>query len=84
LEVDKITEKRKTSFTISGIPIKTLKEFKKYCEEECGDIYSIGIFQLLKTKKMWDNLVPLIVNLIQEVEDLKNPTKLKEIKTFGE
>ncbi len=82
MEVEKITEQRKTTFTVSGIPIYLLKDFKSYAEEECGNSYPVAIFQLMKTKQMYENLVPLISSLIQEVEDLKKPTKQKELKTF--
>jgi len=83
VDVEKITEQRKTTFSISGIPIKVLKSFKQLAEEECGNSYAVAIFQLMKTKQIYENLAPLISKLIQEVEDLKTPTKSKEITTFG-
>ena len=82
MDVEKITDQRKTTFTVSGIPIYLLKDFKSYAEKECGNSYPVAIFQLMKTKQMYESMIPLISQLIQEVEDLKTPTKSQELKTF--
>lgn len=71
-----ITDQIRTSFNVSSIPIGLLKEFKEYCEKECGNVYWVGIFQLLKTKKEHELM---LTNF-----SLKNSeSKIKKEVTFG-
>lgn len=81
--VEEIENNICTNFKVTKIPVRTLKQFKRYCEEECGDVYAVGIFQLLKTKKQYEDLIPLMKHLQEEIDEIKVQTKSKEIKTFG-
>ena len=84
--VEEIDNKIKTTFKVSGIPIGTLKEFKEYCEEECGNVYAVGIRQLLNTRYMYLNLIPLLSQMTQDIQELKTTEKeepQRRIKTFA-
>lgn len=84
--VCEINEKVNTNFKITKIPIRTLKEFKSFCKEECGDVYWVGIYQLLKIKKQSEELLSLFHLLQNQINDLKNiqlNKKREEVKTFG-
>jgi len=88
--VNDIREKRTTNFSVTKIPVWALKEFKKLCKEEFGNIYYLGIIQLMKTKKLYEEIIPLFQslqktteNLQKQIDDLKKETS-KEIKTFGD
>jgi hypothetical protein len=76
-EIEKII--RRTSFTVSSIPIDTLKDFKEFCKKECGDVYWVGIFQLLKTKKQYEEIQTQIASLQNQINNLKNK---REVRTF--
>ena len=89
--VNDIREKRTTNFSVTRIPVWALKEFKKLCKEQYGDIYYLGIIQLMKTKKIYEEIIPpfhslqkTTENLQKQIDELKNPEQHKEIKTFGE
>ena len=89
--VNDIREKRTTNFSVTKIPVWALKEFKKLCKEEFGNIYYLGIIQLMKTKKLYEEIIPLFQslqktteNLQKQIDDLKPTETSKEIKTFGE
>lgn len=86
--VDEIENRRTTNFKVTKIPVKSLKEFKKLCKEEFGDIYYLGIIQLMKIKKHYEEIIPLfnslnkrIDNLQKQIDDLKG--KKDKPKTFG-
>ena len=83
---DEITELRKTSFTVSSIPVRTLKDFKLFCQNECNDNYATGIIQLLNIKRQWENVIPLLSSILREVEDLKSKSEesKSKLKTFGD
>ena len=88
--VNDIREKRTTNFSVTKIPVWALKEFKKLCKEEFGNIYYLGIIQLMKTKKLYEEIIPLFQslqktteNLQKQIDDLKPTETSKEIKTFG-
>ena len=70
--VDKIQEQRNTNFKVTRIPVWALKKFKKLCKEEYGDIYFVGIIQLMKIKEQYEQLLAGL------------QSKSKPIKTFGE
>ena len=67
--VEKIQEQRNTNFKVTRIPVWALKEFKKLCKEEYGDIYFVGIIQLMKIKEQYEQLLAGLNS--------------KKIKTFG-
>ncbi len=78
-----------TKFKVSGIQIMTLKKFKKYCKEECGNIYSVGITQLLIMKDRYEALIPIFSRIQKDYEELKKrlddleaTPKEKKLKTF--
>jgi len=83
--VDNIQELRTTNFKVTKIPVWALKKFKKICKEQFGDIYFVGIIQLMKTyeeKSLFNSLSNDIDNLQKQIDNLKE-TKNK-LKTFGE
>lgn len=80
-----------TKFKVSGIPIMILKKFKKYCKEECGNIYSVGITQLLIMKDRYEALIPIFSRIQKDYDELKKrlddleaTPKESKLKTFGE
>jgi len=88
---DEIKELMKTNFKVTQIQVKDLKKFKKYCKEECGNVYSVGIIQLLKTKEKYEDLIHVLSHIQIDYEDLKNRLdklenipKEDKLKTFGE
>jgi len=88
---DEIKELMKTNFKVTQIQVKDLKKFKKYCKEECGNVYSVGIIQLLKTKEKYEDLIHVLSHIQKDYEDLKNRLdklenipKEDKLKTFGE
>lgn len=86
--VNEIREKRTTNFSVTRIPVWALKKFKKLCKEEFGDIYYLGIIQLMKTKELYEEIIPLFNSLQKTTESLQKQIDdlkpSKEIKTFGE
>ena len=78
-----------TKFKVSGIQIMVLKKFKKYCKEECGNIYSVGITQLLLMKEKYEALIPIFSRIQKDYDELKKrlddleaTPKEKKLKTF--
>lgn len=87
--VEEIQNKRRTNFSVTKIPVGELKKFKKLCKEEYGDIYYLGIIQLMKIKEIYEQIIPLFNSLQKKTEDLQKQiddlkVKKKEIKTFGD
>ena len=76
---------RKTSFRINTMPVWAMKEFSDFCKVECGDNYSVGLIQLLKIKKQYNNLIPLMSSILKGVEDIKaeKQQQPKGRKTFA-
>lgn len=73
--VEEIENKRKTNFSVTNIPVGDLKEFKKLCKKEYGDIYYVGIIQLIKTKKLYEQIIPLLSSLQEDINKLKSKFK---------
>lgn len=80
----------KTNFKVTQIPIMDLKKFKKYCKQECGNIYSVGITQLLIMKDRYDALIPIFSRiqkdydeLKKQIEEIRATPKEKGLRTFG-
>ena len=63
--VEEIENKRKTNFSVTNMPVGELKKFKKMCKEEYGDVYCVGMIQLMKTKKLYEQIIPLLSSLTQ-------------------
>ncbi len=82
--INAIKEKTLTNFKVSAIPVKLLKEFKEYCEVECGNIYWVGISQLLATKKKYEETLSLFYALQKQIDSLSTQLNKKGIKTFGD
>ena len=78
--VDEIEDQTKTGFYVTNIPRGILKEFKKLCKENYGDIYWVGISELLKIKKRFDELSIILSSLQKQIDELK--IKKMEVKTF--
>ena len=68
--IEEIEDSRNTNFKVTRIPVRDLKKFKKLCKEEYGDIYYVGIIQLMKIKEQYEQL-------------LSGLNKHSKIKTFG-
>ena len=81
--VDEINKRTRTSFKVTNIPVGLLKEFKSFCKEECGDVYWVGIHNLMKTKKQYEELLTLFHYLKTEIDSLKTQKDAKEVKTFS-
>jgi hypothetical protein len=95
--VEEINNQITTNFSVTKIPVGTLKEFKEYCKNNSGDSYSIGIQQLLKTNSLFLNLIYIlgttshdILLMQKQIEEIKlklinyKPEEKKAIKTFDE
>lgn len=68
--IEKIQDQRNTNFKVTRIPVWALRKFKKLCKEEYGDIYYVGIIQLMKIKEQYEQL-------------LAGFNHSKKLKTFG-
>jgi hypothetical protein len=80
--IEEIENKLRTTFKVTNIPVGTLKEFKTFCREECGDVYWVGILQLLKTKKQYEEINTQLASLQKQINDVKNQKGGRQIKTF--
>ena len=78
--VKEIEKQTRTGFYVTNIPKGILKEFKKLCKENYGDIYWVGISELLKIKKKHDEVLTLIYSLQKQIDDLKNKRKVITFK----
>jgi biotin synthase-like enzyme len=79
--IEEIESQIKTNFKINNIPISKLREFKKYCKEECNDCYSVGLIQLLRMKREYESILPFLSSLQNQINEIKNGNKNK--RTFG-
>ena len=81
---EEIENQTRTGFYVTKIPRGILKEFKKLCKKDYGDIYWVGISELLKTKSKYDEVLTLYSSLQKQIDELKNNNKKeRELKTFG-
>jgi hypothetical protein len=85
--VEEIKDKRTTNFKVTKIPVGELKKFKKLCKEEFGDVYYVGIIQLMKIKEKYEDIIPLFNSLQRNIDDLQKQIddlkpKIKQ-QTFG-
>jgi len=70
--IEEIEDSRNTNFKVTKIPVRALKKFKKLCKEEYGNIYFVGIIQLMKIKEQYEQLLAGL-----------NKKQYSKIKTFG-
>lgn len=80
--VDEIENQTRTGFYVTKIPKGILKEFKKLCKENYGDIYWVGISELLKTKQKYDEISNVLASLQKQIDELKSIKSKMEVKTF--
>jgi len=80
--VNDIREKRTTNFSVTKIPVWALKEFKELCEEEYGDVYFVGMIQLMKIKKHYEEMTSRFDSLQKQIDELKSKPK-SQLNTFG-
>lgn len=81
-----LEEHTKRNLVINSVPVPVIKAFKNYCQSECGDVYAVGLYQLLKTKAQYEAITPLLSQLIKELNELKtkNNEKKTERRTFAD
>jgi len=80
--VEEIENQTRTGFYVTKIPKGILKEFKKLCKESYGDIYWVGISELLKTKQKYDEISNVLASLQKQIDELKSIKSKMEVKTF--
>jgi len=84
--IEEIERRIKRNFKITSCDVDTIKEFKKFCQENCGDVYAIGLKRLLEIKEDYKTILPLLSNLQEQINDLKTAqsnTQLNKRRTFG-
>lgn len=84
--VEEIDDQILTGFYVTNIPRGVLKEFKKLCKNNYGDIYWVGISELLKIKKKYEEISITFSFLQKQIDDLNKKMEeknVKTIKTFG-
>ena len=80
--IEEIDNQIRTGFHVTNIPRGILKEFKKLCKIDYGDIYWVGISELLKTKTKYDEISALIFSLQKQIDDLNKKLEVKNVKTI--
>jgi len=58
--LEEIENQIRTSFKVTNIPVGELKKFKKLCDKEFGNVYWVGIVQLMKIKEAYESLLKLL------------------------
>jgi hypothetical protein len=84
--IEEIENQTRTGFYVTNIPRGILKEFKKLCKGNYGDIYWVGISELLKIKIKYDEMSTILFSLQKQIDDLNKKLEeknVKTIKTFG-
>lgn len=88
MEAERPQDLMKTNFKVTQIQILKLKEFKKYCKDECGNIYSVGIVQLLNIKKKYEDLIHVLSHIQKDYDEVKQRldklenTPINKLRTF--
>jgi tRNA(Ser,Leu) C12 N-acetylase TAN1 len=80
--IKEIEERTCRNFKMTNVPVPVLREFKDYCKNECGDSYSVGLIQLLKRKKEYEQIIPLLSSILNELNELKKQKLKGAFKTF--
>jgi hypothetical protein len=75
-----LDEHTKRNLVINSVPVSVIKLFKDFCKQECGDVYAVGLYQLLLAKKRYDDLIPLLSNILKE----KTNNQKNERRTFAD
>lgn len=81
--VEEIENQTRTGFCITNIPKGVFKEFKNLCKENYGDIYWVGISELLKIKAKYEEISTILSSMQKQLDELKSAKLNKEIKTLG-
>jgi len=84
LETNEPEDLMNTNFKVTRIPIGILKQFKKLCKERYGDIYWVGISELLKIQEQYEQILTLFSSLQLQIDELKKAGDKKKLKTFGD
>jgi hypothetical protein len=82
---EEIDDQIKTGFYVTNIPRGVLRKFKKFCKENYGDIYWVGISELLKTKDKYDEMLTTFSFLQKQIDDLNKKMEeknVRSVKTF--
>ena len=80
--VEEIDDKILTGFYVTNIPRGILKEFKRLCKNDYGDIYWVGISELLKIKKKYEEISTMIFLLQKQIDNLNKKLEVKDVKTI--
>lgn len=83
MDLEEIDKRRTTNFKVTKIPVEELKKFKKLCKEEYGDIYFVGIIQLMKTKENHERLLK-IIEKVDSNSKIRGEASPHKPKTFGD
>ncbi|MBE3092808.1 MAG: hypothetical protein IMZ51_04020 [Chloroflexi bacterium] len=84
--IEEIENQTRTGFYVTNIPRGILKQFKKLCKNNYGDIYWVGISELLKIKIKYEEMSTVFSSLQKQIDDLNSKLEVKNvrpIKTFG-
>mgnify|MGYP001563704720 CR=1 FL=1 len=84
MEVNEPEDLMNTNFKVTKIPIGILKKFKKLCKERYGDIYWVGISELLNIQETYEQILTQFSFLQAQIDELKKAGDKKKLKTFGE
>lgn len=67
--VQEIKDRIATNFKVTKIPGWALRKFKKLCKKEYGDVYFVGIIQLMKIKEQYEILLNFLKNKELNLEE---------------
>jgi hypothetical protein len=79
--IDEIEDQIRTGFSVTNIPKGILKKFKHMCKEEFGDIYWVGISELLKIKQRYEEMSILLSSLQKQIDNLNKKMEVNNVKT---
>ncbi len=80
---EEIDDQILTGFYVTNIPRGIFREFKNICKSNYGDIYWVGISELLKIKKKYEELSTLIFSMQKQIDELKSKSPEVKLGTFG-
>lgn len=84
--IEHIEDRTNRNFKIHNCPVTVLKEFKEFCDQECGGTYAVGLIQLLKMRKQWEEIVPLLSAIFNDIQQIKTEKEQgkRRLHTFAE